>query len=140
MSDVHANLAAALARIPYVGFLGVRPDMTDGELTLILPYKEHLIGNPLLPALHGGAVGALMEFTALGQLAIAAKTDKFPKTIDIYVDYLRTGRPADTYARARMVKIGRRIANVDVEAWQDERTQPIASMRGHFLVAEEAPS
>lgn len=130
------RLTTALARIPYANFLGVRAELKGDELTLILPYSEHLVGNPLLPALHGGVVGALMELTAITQLAIASKSDKFAKTIDIGVDFLRSGKPVDTYARARVVKIGRRIANVQAEAWQNERSQPIAAMHGHFLVAE----
>jgi uncharacterized protein (TIGR00369 family) len=130
------RLTTALARIPYASFLGVRAELRGDELTLILPYGEHLVGNPLLPALHGGVVGALMELTAITQLAITSKSEKFAKTIDIGVDYLRSGKPIDTYARARVVKIGRRIANVQAEAWQNERSQPIAAMHGHFLVAE----
>jgi uncharacterized protein (TIGR00369 family) len=130
------RLTIALARIPYASFLGVRAELKGDELTLVLPYSEHLVGNPLLPALHGGVVGALMELTAITQLAIASKSEKFAKTIDIGVDYLRSGKPIDTYARARVVKIGRRIANVQAEAWQNERSQPIAAMHGHFLVAE----
>lgn len=130
------RVTAAIARIPYAGFLGVRAELKGDELTLVLPYSEHLVGNPLLPALHGGVVGALMELTAITQLAIASKSEKFAKTIDIGVDYLRSGKPIDTYARARVIKIGRRIANVQAEAWQNERSQPIAAMHGHFLVAE----
>ena len=87
-------------------------------------------------ALHGGVVGALLEVTALTQLAIASKSEKFPKTVDINIDYLRSGKPVDTYARARVVKIGRRIANVQAEAWQGERTQPIAALHGHFMTPE----
>ena len=90
-----------------------------------------------MPALHGGVVGALMEVTALTQLAIASKSETFPKTIDIGIDYLRSGRPLDTYARARVVKIGRRIANVQAEAWQNERSQPIAALHGHFKTPGE---
>ncbi len=130
------RLSAAIARIPYAGFLGVRAELKGDELTLVLPFGEHLVGNPMLPALHGGVVGALMELTAITQLAIASKSEKFAKTIDIGVDYLRSGKPVDTYARARVVKIGRRIANIQAEAWQNERSQPIAAMHGHFLVAE----
>jgi uncharacterized protein (TIGR00369 family) len=130
------RLAAALARIPYASFLGVRAELKGDELTLVLPYADHLVGNPLLPALHGGVVAALMELTAITQLAIASKSEKFPKTIDVGFDYLRSGKPVDTYARARVVKIGRRIANVQAEAWQGQREQPIAAMHGHFLVQE----
>jgi uncharacterized protein (TIGR00369 family) len=132
------RLTAALARIPYAIFLGVRAELKGDELTLVMPFSDHLVGNPMLPALHGGVVGALMELTAITQLAIASKSEKFPKTIDIGVDYLRSGRPLDTFARARVVKIGRRIANVQVEAWQGQRSQPIAAMHGHFLLAEDA--
>lgn len=132
----HDRVAAALERIPYARFLGIRAELKGDELTLILPYSEHLIGNPMLPALHGGVVGALMEVTALTQLAIASKSERFPKTIDISIDYLRSGRPVDTYARARVVKLGRRVANVQAEAWQGERTQPIATLHGHFLTPE----
>jgi len=132
-----ARVNAALERVPYAAFLGVRAELKGDELTLILPFSDHLIGNPMLPALHGGVVGALMELAALTQLAVAGKSERFPKTIDISVDYLRSGRPVDTFARARVVKIGRRIANVQAEAWQAEKTQPIAALHGHFLVAEE---
>ncbi|HCK84021.1 MAG TPA: thioesterase [Hyphomonadaceae bacterium] len=137
MSNLHDRLAAALARIPYARFLGVRAESMGDELTLILPYSEHLVGNPLLPALHGGVVGALMELTAITQLAITNKSEKFPKTIDIGVEFLRSGRPVETYARARVVKIGRRIANVQAEAWQSRRGEPIAALHGHFLLDEE---
>ena len=136
MTTPQQRVASAIARIPYATFLGLRAELKGDELTLILPYSEHLVGNPLLPALHGGVVGALMELTAITQLAIASKSEKFAKTIDIGVDYLRSGKPIDTFARARVVKIGRRIANVQAEAWQNERSQPIAAMHGHFLVAE----
>src|SRR5262245_26940527 len=134
------RLTSALARIPYATFLGVRAELKGDELTLVLPYGEHLVGNPLLPALHGGVVGALMELTAITQLAIASKSDRFPKTIDIGVDYLRSGKPIDTYARAKVIKIGRRVANVQAEAWQNERGQPIAAMHGHFLVEDLEPA
>jgi uncharacterized protein (TIGR00369 family) len=137
MTDAQTRLTHALARIPYAQFLGVRAELKGDELTVLLPYSEHLVGNPMLPALHGGAVGALMELTALTQLAIASKSTAFPKTIDVGFDYLRSGRPRDTFARARVVKIGRRIANVQAEAWQSERSSPIAMMHGHFLLPEE---
>lgn len=140
MTQAQARLTAALARVPYAAFLGVRAELKGDELTLILPFAERLIGNPLLPALHGGVVGALMELTALSQLAVAAKSEKFPKTIDIGIDYLRSGRPVDTFARARVIKVGRRIANVQAEAWQDAREKPIAAMHGHFLMPEDTPN
>ncbi len=135
-STPQQRVTAAMERIPYARFLGIRAELKGDELTLVMPFSQHLIGNPLLPALHGGVVGALLEVTSLTQLAIASKSEQFPKTVDISIDYLRSGKPVDTYARARIVKIGRRIANVQAEAWQGERTQPIAALHGHFMTPE----
>ncbi|MES1199205.1 MAG: PaaI family thioesterase [Pseudomonadota bacterium] len=137
MSEAQTQADAVLARMPYALFLGVKAELRGDELTLVLPFKQELVGNPTIPALHGGVVGALMELTALTQLAISSKSARTAKTIDIGIDYLRSGRPIDTFARARVVKIGRRIANVQVEAWQNERAQPIAALHGHFLVADD---
>ncbi|HHC29292.1 MAG TPA: PaaI family thioesterase, partial [Rhodobacterales bacterium] len=57
-----------------------------------------------------------------------------PKTIDFTIDYLRTGLPRDAYARARVVRSGRRYASVQVEGWQDNRERPFAAATGHFLM------
>jgi acyl-coenzyme A thioesterase PaaI-like protein len=134
MSSDQADLDALLARIPYARFLGVRMELHGDEMTGILPYAEHLIGNPMLPALHGGVIGAFMEMTAVLQLSIAEAQRRQPRPVDVSIDYLRSGRPVDTYARALIKKVGRRIANVQVEAWQESRGAPIAALHGHFLL------
>ena len=59
---------------------------------------------------------------------------RLPKTIDFSVDYLRSGLARDAYARARVVRQGRRYASVHVEAWQDNRTRLFAQATGHFLM------
>jgi uncharacterized protein (TIGR00369 family) len=134
MSPGQDDLDAILARIPYARFLGVRVELHGDEMTAVLPFSEHIIGNPTLPALHGGVIGAFMELTALLQLSIVEAQRRQPKTVDVNIDYLRSGRPEDTYARALIKKAGRRIANVQVEAWQETRAAPIAALHGHFLL------
>jgi len=128
------RLQATLARMPYARFLGLRAELAGDEMTVILPYAPHLIGNPLVPALHGGVLGALLEITALAQLSIARGFARQPRPIDVTIDYLRSGRPVDTYARAEIKRLGRRVANVHAEAWQEARLRPIASLHGHFNV------
>lgn len=128
------DMGALLERIPYARFLGIRVDRKGNELTMIMPFSQHLIGNPVLPALHGGAIGAFLEFTAVIQLLYDADSDRLPKTVDFAIDYLRSGRPVDTYGRAIITKHGRRVANVRVEAWQEAREKPIACGHGHFLL------
>jgi len=129
-----ASLDAFLQKVPYVRFLGMRVELAGDEMTAVLPFAQHLIGNPMLPALHGGVVGAFMEMTALAQLSLTQPGGRVPKTIDITIEYLRPARAQQTYARAILRKVGRRVANVQVEAWQDSRAQPVAGMTGHFLL------
>ena len=83
-----------LERIPYARFLGVRVELAGDEMTAILPFSEHLIGNPTLPAIHGGVLGAFMEMTALAQLSIKEGQARQPRVIDVSIEYLRSGRPS----------------------------------------------
>jgi len=125
-----------LNAVPYFRFLGlsVKPGAAEGELVCVLPGDPKLIGNARLPALHGGVVGALLESAAIVQLIWSAETDAIPKIIDLSVDYLRSARPVETYARAIITKHGRRIANVRAEAWQDDPAKPVATAHAHFLL------
>lgn len=128
------SVDAFLQRVPYVRYLGMRVEMAGDEMTAVLPFADHLVGNPMLPALHGGVIGAFLEMTALAQLSLAQPGGRVPKTIDVTIEYLRSARAQDTYARATLRKLGRRVANVQVEAWQESRAQPVAGMTGHFLL------
>ena len=134
MNDAENRLVAVLTSIPYARFIGMRAELAGDEMTAILPFSDHIVGNPMLLAIHGGVLGAFMEMTALAQLSIAEPLKRQPRTIDVSIEYLRSGRPLTTYARAQIKKIGRRIANVHVEAWQEQRAAPIAALRGHFLL------
>ncbi|MBW8813445.1 MAG: PaaI family thioesterase [Caulobacterales bacterium] len=128
------GLQAFMQRVPYVRFLGMGVELAGDEMTAVLPFAQHLVGNPMIPALHGGVIGAFMEMTALAQLSLAQGGARTPKTIDVTIEYLRPARPSATYARAILRKVGRRVANVQVEAWQESRAQPVAGLTGHFLL------
>ena len=137
MSLAAADLETFLQRVPYVRFLGMRAELAGDEMTAVLPFSKHLVGNTFLPALHGGVIGAFLEMTALAQLSVAQPSPRVHKTIDITIEYLRPGRALTSYARADLRKVGRRIANIHVEAWQESRESPIAFLRGHFLLSGE---
>lgn len=145
-------LEALAGAIPYAQWLGISFDRRGDELTAVLRYDDKLIGNPLLQALHGGAIAAFLEVTAVVQLTWTQIWDdveegriapdmqlpdslpRLPKTIDFTVDYLRSGLARDAYARARVVRSGRRYASVQVEAWQDNRDRMFAQATGHFMM------
>ncbi|MDI6624701.1 MAG: PaaI family thioesterase [Brevundimonas sp.] len=129
-------MSALLDRLPYARFLGLESDQDGDVLTVTMPFADRLIGNPMLPALHGGATAALLELTAVAQVALSYPRLSLPRPINVTVAYLRSGRPVDVHARARISKAGRRVAHVLAEAWQEDEAQPIASLTAHFLVAE----
>ncbi len=148
-------LDGLVAGVPFAQVLGVSFDRLGDELTGRLSFDEKLIGNPMIPALHGGATGAFLEITAQivlawsvvwermeagGEAAEAIERGDYPalpKTIDFTLDYLRSGGPRDAYARADVRRAGRRYASVAVEAWQEERSRPFLSAVGHFLMPSE---
>jgi len=145
-------LSQLINSIPYISFLGVDFERRGDEITAILPFKDELIGNPSLPALHGGSIAAFLEISAIIGLSWTqiwhqiedpglgasssedARKFTLPKTIDFSVDYLRSGLPRDAYARATVNRAGRRYASVHVEAWQDNRNKLFAQGTGHFLM------
>ena len=125
-----------LQRLPYARFLGLEGRLEDETLTVVMPFADKLIGNPLLPALHGGSTAALLEMTAIAQVALAYPRLRLPRPINVTVSYLRSGRPVDVIARARISRAGRRVAHVLAEAWQDDPDQPIATLVANFLLDE----
>lgn len=122
--------------IPYARFLGLELSVEGNDIVSKMPFKQQLIGNPMLPALHGGTIGAFLESTGVFKLLWSAETETLPKIINITIEYLRSGKPADVYAQAFITKHGRRVVNVRMEAWQTERDRPIAIAHAHFLLGE----
>jgi uncharacterized protein (TIGR00369 family) len=132
------DIAALLSAVPYCAHLGIDGMIEDGRVILRMPFAGHLIGNPVLPALHGGVIGSLLETAAIATVIWETGASSLPKPVDITVDYLRSGRPATSYARARIARQGRRVVNVHAEMWQEEEGRPIAALRGHFLLPQPA--
>ncbi len=149
-----AALGALVDGVPYIRFLGVVFDRRGDELTAQLNFDDKLIGNPFLPAIHGGVTAAFLEITSIITLSWTVlwpdiesgaidpeqithgDLPQLPKTIDFTVDYLRSGLPRDAYARATVSRAGRRYASVRVEAWQDHRHRLFAQAAGHFLMPQ----
>ena len=65
----NSALERLVSSVPYIAYLGVQFDRRGDELTAVLPFREGLIGNPVMPALHGGVTAAFLEVTAIIELA-----------------------------------------------------------------------
>jgi uncharacterized protein (TIGR00369 family) len=126
-------------RVPYAAFLDVQVELANGVPRFRLPFRPSLVGNPALPALHGGAVAGFMENAALLHLLLLLDERKVPKAIDFSIDYLRSANAIDAHAACEVARQGRRVAQVQIRCWQDEaghpgRTREVALGRAHFLL------
>ncbi|MCF8474860.1 MAG: PaaI family thioesterase [Emcibacter sp.] len=121
---------------PYAKMMGFRLIRQDGILTTVMKYHSDLIGTPFPQALHGGTIASLMEMAAIMELVWDRDIVHIPKTVDATIDYLRSGKPVDSYARAKIFRKGRRFATLHAEAWQSDPEKPIASSMLHFQLIE----
>jgi len=114
---------------PYAQLLGLSVEEHAGELpTLVMPWSGTVTGRPGF--LHGGAIAGLLEMAAIAGLRDALGEDRVSvRPVTLTIDYMRGGREGTTRARAIIRRIGRRIANVDATAWQDDPDRAIAAAR-----------
>ena len=129
---------ALLERIPYARHLGLEVQRDDVGLVVHMPCREALIGNFMLPALHGGVLGALIELTAR-VAAQSQDTDKrCPRILDSHINYLRSAQARSTFASAEIVRQGRRTSLVQVTCWQGDENKPIATGQVQLLLPTTA--
>lgn len=129
------DYAPLVQLVPYAGFLGVRIEAGPTGPRVRLPYRDSLVGNRNLPALHGGVTAAFMENAALLHLLLQFEEARIPKSIDFAIDYLLPGRPEDCWAECSVSRAGLRVAQTQIRCWQKSPDQPIALARAHFLLA-----
>jgi acyl-coenzyme A thioesterase PaaI-like protein len=129
--------ASPFANSPFARCLGIRIG-EDG--TLMMPFQPAIIGNPMLPAIHGGMTGAFLETTAIVGVTRELGVPTLPKPIGLTINYLRSGRALDSYANVSIVKQGIRVVAFEARCWQDDPEKPIASAFGHFMLSRSPAS
>jgi len=120
--------------LPYSELLGLVEEPGADAPTLVMEFGAHVVGRPGF--LHGGAIGGLLEMAAVAALkqALAAEGGGRIKPINLTVDYMRGGRDKPTRAKGLVTRLGKRVANVEAIAWQDEPERPIAAARMNYLI------
>ena len=123
---------------PYARSLGIELAEEAGEAPVMrVSFVEAVEGRP--EHYHGGATGGLLEtagYAALRAALAREGREAVLKPINITVQYLAAGKAQTSYAQGRVTKLGRRSANLTVEAWQDDRTRPIATAVMNVLMAQ----
>lgn len=125
---------------PYAQALGIAIDHDeDGNPVLFVDFSERILGRPGF--LHGGAMSGLMEMAAVAalraQMERRGEKMKF-KPVNVQVEFMRGGTEQRTFAMGTVTRAGRRVALVNAEAWQDDRTKPIALAQMKILLSPAA--
>lgn len=126
-------LRQTIRSLPYVQMLGVDLSYETKELRGHLPFTEHLIGNPLVPALHGGVIAALLHFTGAAQLMLEMHTARMPQIFTCTIEYLASPALQDCVATATIITRTRRFANLRVSACQPHSGKAIAVATMQYL-------
>lgn len=129
-----AEVQQILDAVPFVRTLGIRLSMVDDRLSVCLPYAPHIVGNPKVPALHGGALASLLQIAATAELIRVTAASKPPRMFSQTIEYLAGADMLDTVATATVVSRSRRYANVRVEARQGTSSRPAAVATVQFLL------
>ena len=126
---------AILDLIPYSSFIGAQAKVERDEVLYWLDRRPSNIGNPSLPAIHGGVIGGFLELSAAIEVLYTLDVNLVPKVVDFSLDYLRPGRYKTIYANCTVLRQGNKLVNVTATAWQDNIQTPIATARCHFLIS-----
>ena len=123
--------------IPYIKAMGMEFHHDENTLIGTMHHRDHFTGDFSVNALHGGVLAGFLETTGALQLLHSKYSDDLPRIININIDYLRSAKiNQTTYARADIIKQGRRIATVSAFAWQDQETKEIVARADiHFLLS-----
>lgn len=122
---------------PYARALGIELfDVEDGVPVLTVEFGSSVEGRP--QHYHGGATAGLLEnagYAALRARLVNEGREAQLKPVNITVQYLSAGKSRPSFAKGRITRLGRRNANIAVEAWQDDPDRPIATAIMNILMA-----
>jgi uncharacterized protein (TIGR00369 family) len=118
--DLHEGIRRFFEeQIPFNKLLGLRMEhLARGETVLVMPFKPELIGNPFVPALHGGSLSALADAAGGASVFSGLSVGDEVSTIDLRIDYLRPAAPVESRAEARVVRLGGRVGVSRIQVWQ----------------------
>ena len=124
---------------PYAEALGIALDHDeDGVPILFFDYSDRVAGRPGF--LHGGAMSGLMEMAAIAalrhELERRGEAMKL-KPVNVQVEFMRGGTQQRTFAMGTVTRAGRRVALLNAEAWQDDRSKPIALAQMKVLLSPD---
>ena len=125
--------------IPFNKLLGIEVELArKGYVRLRVDYRHEFIGNPLIPALHGGFLAAVLDVAggAAALTTLSKVTDRI-STVDMRIDYIRFGMEKDIIAEGHVLRTGNRIVVTEMSIRHEDDDDTLAFGRGVFNVRKE---
>jgi uncharacterized protein (TIGR00369 family) len=137
MMDLDVLRQVAEEFIPFNKWLGMKVEHLErGHLTVSIPWREEIVGDPTVPALHGGVIGAVAD--AAGGIAIWSMLENAASrvsTVDLRIDYLRPGKQEKLMAVATVLRTGPRLGWADIRLFHPgKESDLVASARGVYTI------
>lgn len=130
------RLRKLFADIPYVRLLGIDfVGAGPGTATFALEVRRELMRQGGL--MHGGAVASLIDTAAAFAVMTLLPAGRHTVTVDLTIHYLRPALQGRLQATARVLRAGRRVATVSVEA-ADQSGKLTATATTTYLIMEES--
>ena len=109
-------------------------EINRGEINLVFPYNEEVVGNPLTGVVHGGVIVSLLD-TACGSAAMTVlNTPAVAPTMDLRLDYMHPAEPhKPIYVEAKVYRQTSNVIFCRVLAWQEDKENPIAHCVANFM-------
>jgi len=117
---------------PFLGFLQLRAVALDhdaGTLTVTMPMRPELERRIGTAQFHGGPIAAFIDI--VGDFAVGMAVGGGVPTINLRIDYLKPAVGTLLTGIARVRRMGRTVALVDVDV-HDEKQSLIAVGRGTY--------
>lgn len=146
---LHAELTELFERrICFNEVLGLRVESLEPlDFRMRFSMRPELVGHYLYGRLHGGVISAALDATG-GNAVMLGLAEKHPHesteqvmhrfarigTIDLRVDYLRPGIGSHFVASAEMIRLGGRVATVQMRLTNESDTL-IATAIGAYIVS-----
>ena len=127
-----ARLTETFARVPYVGLLGLEFVRAErGSATFALDVREEL--TRMGGIVHGGAVVSLLDTAAAFAVHTVIEPEGRTVTVDLTVHFLRPASDGRIEAHARVLRRGRRVCILSVEA-RDGSAEIIATATMTYFI------
>jgi uncharacterized protein (TIGR00369 family) len=126
------QIQATFDASPFIGFLRLRAvslDRDAGTLTVTMPMRAELERRMGTSQFHGGPLAAFIDI--VGDFAVGMAVGGGVPTINLRIDYLRPAVGRVVTGTARVRRMGRTVALVDVDV-HDEQHALVAVGRGTY--------